>query len=224
MSNGSMGLLIVLTLCAPALAGAKAPKEAWAVTHSVDPITGVSSCAVVAPDQFGKAKYTRLGYIYPVVENNSKLGLLIGVSSGGPYRVPTGDILWRVDSNPFRTLKAADNPATAPIVEMRAPYKTGNPDVDARAEAAIASANRMAAAMMSTSTVASGAIAYELLKEMIFGRALVYRQASIAPQYGLPSSQTNAVGQLTDAGLRPIPLDDSFRRGLQQCSITLPSE
>ena len=200
---------------------AKSPKEAWTVTRNLDPITGVSGCVVAAPDQLSKWKYTRVGVLYPVVENNSKLGLLVGVGSGGPYRVPTGDILWRVDDNPFRTLKAADNPATAPIVQMQ-PYKTGNPEVDAKAAQMMADASRMTAAMMSTSTVASGPAAVDLLKEMLSGRSLIYRQAAVAPQYGLPSSQTHAVGQITSEGLRPIPLDESFRRGLQQCSISVP--
>jgi hypothetical protein len=214
--------MAVVSLAVGTLASAvsaKAPTDAWTVIRNADPITGASSCVVAATDQIGKSKFTRLGFLYPIVENNSKLGLLIGVSSGGAYRVPTGDILWRVDDNQFHTLKVADNPPTAPMFEVQTPYKTGNPEVDARTAAAMASANRMTAALTATSTVASGPSASGLLKEMLAGRTLIYRQASVAPQYGLPSANTYAVGQLTSDGLRPIPLDESFRRGLRQCSI-----
>ena len=205
-------------------ASAKAPKEAWTVSRVSDPITGVSRCVVAAPDQFGKFKYTRLGYLYPIVENNSKLGLLVGVSSGGPYRMPTGDIQWKVDGNPFRTLRASDNPADNSSLPVNmTPYKTGNVQIDAMAAQQMAQASRMVAAATSTSTVASGPAAIELLREMLGGSALIFRQAAAAAQYGLPGSQTYAVGQITSEGLRPIPLDASFRRGLSECGISLPA-
>lgn len=201
---------------------ARKPKDAWAVTRMADPITGASSCVVAAPDQFGKFKYSRFGYLYPIVENNVQLGLLIGVSSGGKYRVPTGDILWRVDANPFRTLRAADNPAATPLVPLGAPTPTGNAATDKMVADAMANAMKVAGAYTATSTVVGGDKAVDMLREMLAGRSLLYRQAGAAPNYGLPSSQTYAVGQWTSEGLRPIPLDESFRRGLAECGITLP--
>ena len=209
----------IIAIGAVSAASARAPRDAWSVTRTADPITGASSCVVAAYDQVGRSKYTRFGFLYPVVENNSKLGLLVGVSSGGQYRVPTGDILWRVDSLPFRQLRATDNPAGTPAFSIPAPPPTGNPAVDEATADAMANAMRASTAMLATSTVASGALARDMVLELLNGRSLLYRQASVSPAYGLPSSSTYAEGQVTSEGLRPIPLDQSFRTGLAACGI-----
>jgi hypothetical protein len=175
---------------------------------------------VAAYDRVGRTAFSRFGYLYPIVENNSRLGLLVGVSSGGQYRVPTGDILWRVDGNPHRELKAADNPVTEEAAaSMPAPYRTGNAAADKAVDDAMALTRKLTVGMTSTSTVASGPKAQEMLREMLAGQSLIYRQAQAAPSYGLPSSQTYRVGQFTNEGLRPIPLDASFRAALAQCGI-----
>ena len=216
-------LLLTTFAVASFPAHAKKPKNAWAVTRMADPITGASSCVVAAPDQFGKFKFSRVGHLYPVVENSGQLGLLVGVSSGGPYRLPTGDILWRVDANAFRQLRAADNPNLTPATPLGSPAPTGNAATDKIVADAMANAMKITAAFSSTSTVASGERAKEMLREMLAGQSLLYRQVGAAPAYGLPSSQTYAVGQWTSEGLLPIPLDDSFRRGLAECGISVPS-
>lgn len=198
-------------------ADAKKPREAWSVSRTTDPITGDSSCVVTAYDQALGMKYTRVGYLYPVVEMNSKLGLLVGVSSGGRFRVPTGDVLWRVDDRPHRELRAADNPASGDAFSAT-PYKTGNEAADRAIQQAMA----QTAGLMSTSTVATGDKAREMLAEMVAGQSLIFRAASAAPAYGLPSTRTVEVGQFTRDGLTPIPLDDSFRRGLAECGISAP--
>ena len=208
-------------MVAAGMAEAKAPKSAWTVTRTSDPITGASSCVVAAPDQFGSFKYSRTGYLYPIVENNAQLGLLVGVSSGGKYRLPTGDILWRVDANTFRTLHAIDNPMSTPVAPLFAPAPTGNEATDKAMADAMAKSSKMVGALTATSTVVGGDKAVEMLQEMLAGQALLFRQASTAPSYGLPSSQTTAVGQHTNEGQRPIPLDDSFRRGLAECGISV---
>ena len=199
----------------------KKPREVWSVSRTSDPITGDSSCVVTAYDTVGRLKYSRFGFLYPVVENNSKLGLLVGVSSGGTYRVPTGDILWRVDQNPHRTLRAVDNPALAGSSMFGPSLKTGDAETDKKVEEAMASTGNIVASMTATSTVASGDLAREMLDEMLGGQALIYRQAQAAPAYGLPSGAANRVGQYTtDEGHVPIKLDESFRRGLAECGIT----
>lgn len=174
---------------------------------------------MAAYDKIGRTEFSRFGYLYPIVENNSKLGLLVGVSSGGKYRVPTGDILWRVDSNPHRDIKAMDNPAGASFVPMMEPYKTGNEAADKAVADAMAYSQKLTAGLTSTSTVASGDKAKEMLREMLAGQTLLFRQAQIAPAYGLPNDQTYRVGQYTNEGQRPIPIDASFRRGLAECGI-----
>lgn len=84
----------------------KAPKPVWQVSRTGDPITGATSCIVAAYDQAAGLSYTRTGALYPFVENSSTHGVLVGVGSGGRIRLPTGDIVWRVDDRPFRTLAA----------------------------------------------------------------------------------------------------------------------
>ena len=209
---------IGLVTLSAAVVAKKAPREAWAITQVIDPITGASTCVVAAYDKIGRVEFSRFGYLYPIVENNARLGLLVGVSSGGKFRVPTGDILWRVDSNPYRELKAADNPGDANTPPIP-PYKTGNDAADKAVADAMALTQRMTVGMTATSTVVSGPKAGEMLREMLAGRSLIFRQAQAAPAYGLPSSQTYRVGQFTNEGLKPIPLDDSFRRGLAACGI-----
>jgi hypothetical protein len=93
---------------------------------------------------------------------NSTYGLLVGVSSGGRYRLPTGDILWVVDERPHCELRAADNPGSValPVVGT---------DPTQATNAATAYALQMVKSGVSTSTMASGAKAREMLDEMLGG-------------------------------------------------------
>jgi hypothetical protein len=159
--------------------------------------------------------FTRLGSLYPIVENNSRLGLLVGVSTGGRYRLPSGDIVWRVDDRPFRELKAIDNPSPA-----GASAPTDSAPGDKAMQDTMSLAMRYAATAASTSTVASGDRARDMLAEMVAGKGLIFRAATAAPAYGLPSATVGRVGQVTERGLRPIPLDDSLKEGLAACGIS----
>jgi len=190
-------------------------RPTWRVTKVVDPITGDSSCTVAAYDRsyFG-VEYSRTGYLYPVVEKNSRLGLLVGVSSGGRFRLPTGDILWRVDSLPHRTLLAANNPPDPR--NQFATAKTGNREIDQIVEETMKSHS----ATMATSTMASGTEAQVILDELLRGRTLIYRSAAAAPAYGLPTGRENEVGFYTGTLKKPIPIDESFRAGLRTCGIS----
>lgn len=180
----------------------------WSVEESADPITGVRRCVVTAFDRAASTSFSRTGYLYPIVEFNSEFGLLVGVSSGGRIRLPSGDIVWRVDQRDFRELRAADNPVAE---QVEAP----EPSQDLTAYQM-----RLIQAATATATVASGDRAREMLDEMIGGSSLIFRSGAAAPAYGLPSDQTNRVGQATSDGLRPYPLDQSFRDGLAQCGIS----
>lgn len=191
-----------------------APKPVWTVTRTTDPITGATSCVVAAYDKAAGISFSRTGALYPFVENSSIHGILVGVSSGGRIRLPTGDILWRVDDKLFRTLRAADNPPGAGGSAL----STG----DSAMEQLIEQQMKLVAAATATSTVAGGALAKEMLQEMLGGRGLVYRAAAASVSYGLPDGQRGAVGQYTKDGLRPYPLDDSFRSGLATCGIEIP--
>lgn len=202
------GLLSACATTGPT-AAATGPTGRWQVIRSSDPITGVSSCVVAAPDQIGAFNYTRSFMLYPIVEMNSERGLLVGVSSGGPVRVPVGQVLWRVDDKPFREIGLS-------ITDFTSKFATPNasPADISRLQ------KEMIEAATATSTVAQGGEAVEMLKEMRAGRTLLFRQKQAAPSYGLPGAGTSAVGQYsTQGGHEPIPLDESFAEGLRRCGI-----
>lgn len=212
--------------CTTVQPGAQVPLKVWEATKTTDPITGRSSCVVAAYDKFKfgagpEFQYTNSLAIYPLVEMNSAFGLLVGVSSGGRIRVPTGDILWRVDDKPFRELHAFDNPGLS-TTQFPAP-KTGNEETDRRVADAMASSSKLVAGMSATSTMASGTVAADILREMLDGHALVFRAAAASPAYGIPTGNARELGQYTLNGgvvnRRPFPLDESFREGIRACGI-----
>jgi hypothetical protein len=206
----------LLALAPSALAAKDKDKvpRTWQAARTADPITGATSCVVSAVDYVGKFRYSRMGYLYPIIEMNGKYGLLVGVSSGGRYRVPSGDIVWRVDDKPFRELKAADNP---PSVQSAMPAAT---DVASKAMMdMMAISNKFIVAATATSTLASGEIAKEMLAELRAGSGVIFRAAAATSAYGLPDSAMYRVGQYTNDGLKPIPVDASLETALAECGI-----
>jgi len=206
----------ILTLPTPGIA--KSTPGAWRAIRTDDPITGAKSCVVSAFDYVGKTRFSRSGYLYPVVEMNEKAGLLVGVSSGGRFRLPTGDIVWRVDDRPFRELRAAENPA----MDSRAiapPVAAGSDAAAKAVQNSMDLAMRMAAGMAATSTVASCDRAREMLAELRAGHSLMFRASAAAAAYGLPDTNIYRVGQATTNGIRPVPIDASFEAALVQCGI-----
>lgn len=201
---------IALTI-APAVHARKAPRIAWQVMRATDPITKASTCAVVASDYVGKTRFTQSGGLYPVVEMNSTYGLLVGVSSGGQYRFPTGDILWVVDDLPYRELLAADNPGAVSLPTSAMPAAT--------IEAMTAYSMQLTRSLNAISTMASGAKAREMLDELLNGRSLLFR-SKVGPQTGLPNYSALFAGQVNEKRhVRPVPLDASFRDGLKACGM-----
>jgi hypothetical protein len=203
-------MLATIAIASPA-AARRTPRPVWEVTRTSDPITGATSCIVAVYDQTAGMSLSRIGVLYPLIENSSVHGLLVGVSSGGRFRLPTGDILWRVDDLPFRTLRAADNPTGVGVNPITA-------QASAAMQQLVDEQRRLIMASTATSTVTSGDTARAMLGEMLAGQGLVYRQAAQTTSYGLPGNE-QAVGQITREGLRPIPLDDSLRAGLATCGI-----
>jgi len=219
--KAKLTLIAAATLAAftPAAAKEKASRT-WTATRTTDPVTGVSRCVVSASDYVGKTRYTRTGFLYPVIENHPEHGLLIGVSSGGRFRLPTGTILWRIDDHPFREIRPEEGPV-APAAALPPPSLPKETN-DATAKAvndAMAAAMRMAAGMSATSTFATGDTARAMLAELRAGKGLLYRAKAAAVDTGLPDSGAYRVGQITQDGLRPIPLDASLAQALVECGI-----
>lgn len=218
LSGATIVFALVATIGSPPL-HAKKPEAAWQVSRVSDPVTGRTSCVVAAFDRAAGRRFSRTGTLYPLVEQHPVHGLLVGVSSGGQFRLPTGDILWRVDDRPFRELKAADNP---PSERSAIAIPNLPPSDDAASKAmrdTIEQTLRLSSGLAATSTMASGGKAREMLDEMLAGTSLIFRAAASVPDYGLPSSNSWRVGQYTSKGLRPFPLDASFRAGLTACGI-----
>jgi hypothetical protein len=214
MKGAATALMALMVIAMPASAKDKIPRT-WKATSTADPITGASSCVVSALDYIGKQRYSRTGALYPIIERSSTHGLLVGVSSGGRFRLPTGAIVWRVDDKPFRELKPEDNPPSALVAT--------SPQASDAATKAVADTmaftNRLMLAATATSTLASGERAREMLAELRAGKGLIYRAAAISTAYGLPDPNTNRVGQYTKDGLKPVPVDASLETALAECGI-----
>lgn len=209
MRTIQVGAVAVLAIAGAALAGCATTPARWQVVRSSDPITNVTSCVVAAPDQAAGMSFTRSLMLYPIVELNSQRGLLVGVSSGGQIRVPVGQVLWRVDDNPFRELGRS-------MTDMASGF--GSPSSSPADLARMQ--QEMIDAATATSTVSEGSVAIEMLQEMRAGRNLLFRQKQAAASYGLPGTATSAVGQYSTAGgHEAIPLDESFAASLRACGI-----
>ena len=219
-SHSALTLLAVVSAAVLTAACATTPSNqpVWRASASVDPITSVSRCVVSPPDTDGRGAYSRTGYLYPFVENNSELGLLVGVSSGGPVRMPPGDIVWRVDAEPHRTLRAAQTPSMG-ASGFDIDTSAMSPEVRQSLEASMAASAGMMSSIQNGITAVDGAEAEEMLAEMRGGSALIYRAASASQNLGLTSSSTQAVGRYTSDGHEPFPLDESFENALAQCGL-----
>lgn len=190
----------------------KKPHDIWEVSRSSDPITGATACIVAPLDRAAGMSFTRSGTLYPFVENSSTHGVLVGVSSGGRWRVPTGTIIWRVDDRPFRTISPGDGPVTP----LAMPAGATTP-----MQTLVEQQQRIIAAATSTSTAAAGDTARQMLRELLAGRSLLFRQADATQGFGIPNGDAQSVGMMTKDGVVPIPLDESFRAGLTACSVAI---
>lgn len=218
-SNLKSGAAVCL-LAGALTACASTPETAgrWTASLSTDPITGVERCVVTIPDRSFGSAFSRTGSLYPYVEQNSELGLMIGVSSGGRYRLPTGDIEWRVDDNSHHTLKAADTPSTGETI--------ANVNIEDMSEAQAQAYEQsmdeiegMVFSIQNGVTAAGGEKAQALLAELRAGSELRFRSKGSAPSAGLVSSSTYLTGRFENGKLVPILLDDSFELALRQCGL-----
>ena len=214
MRHATLVALLCAMLATSLMAKDKTPRT-WKAVRTSDPITGATSCVVSALDYVGTSRFSRTGYLYPIIELNSTHGLLVGVSSGGRVRLPTGTILWRVDDKPFRELKAEDNPPGA----VASVLPQGSDAAVASVAATTAHANKLILAATATSTLASGERATDMLTELRAGKGLIYRAAAAAAAYGLLDPNANRVGQWGKDGLKPVPVDASLETALAECGL-----
>lgn len=148
---------------------------------------------------------------------NAAHGLLVGVSSGGRFRMPVGDIVWAVDGKPHREVRAADNPS---IAATASPAPSPGDIAAATIASSVAQANRVVQAMTATSTMASGDKAREMLAELLAGERLLFRAATPNALIGMPDYRALMARQINEKlEIKPIPIDASFREGLIACGI-----
>lgn len=210
----------VILVAGAITACASTPETAtrWIASASVDPITGVERCVVTIPDRSFGSAFSRTGSLYPYVEQNSELGLMVGVSSGGRYRLPTGDIEWRVDDNPHHTLKSSDTPSTGDTIATVSTADMSDAQADAY-EQSMDDIDSLVFSLQNGVTAAGGEKAEALLAELRAGSELQFRSKGAAPSAGLVSSSTYLTGRSENGKFVPIILDESFEVALSQCGL-----
>ncbi len=208
--------ILIVAGCAPSPSSPSFP-SGWSATRTSDPVTGQSRCVVAHYDHVRGDRYTRTAFLYPIVEQNPEYGLLVGVSTGGPVRIPLGDILWRVDGNPHTRIAAADTPLDEQGKALMDQARAGS--LNEQHAAAMEQAMRTTAGLISANTLAAGDRARALLDEMLRGRSLIFRAAAADPGMGLPTGGSQSVGIIQGGQQIPIPLDASFKQAIRQCGI-----
>ena len=187
----------------------------WQVSRTFDPITDETRCVVASYDQGGLLSFSRVGYLYPVVEVHPTHGLLVGAGSGGMIEVPVGDVVWRVDQNPHHEIKVANSPVDKAFASS-VPDLSGTA-VSEEHRAALESATQAMGSLFSGATLATGTQARAILEEMKAGSSLLFRR--VVSDTGLPTSAVYQVGQYSGGKQEPIPLDESFLAALADCGI-----
>lgn len=136
---------------------------------------------------------------------NGTYGLLVGVSSGGRFRLPSGDILWAVDNLQYRALRSAENPGAATSSPATPPT---TPEALTAWTMQLARRDRHQHDGERREGAGNA------------GRDVEGTLAAV-PAGRLPDYCALAAGQVNEKGqLKPIPLDASFRDGLSACNIT----
>ena len=208
-----LGSLLGTTSCVPIVVPVKLNPQ-WQVSRTVDPITDETRCVVASYDRRDLTSYSRVGYLYPVVEVHPNHGLLVGASSGGLVRVPVGDLVWRVDQNPHHEIKAADSPAGKVGGFMP---DLGNYAISEEHRANLEKAQKQLESSLSGATLATGQQARALLEEMKTGSSLLFR--NVVSDTGLPTHSLYQVGQYVGGKQEPIPLGEPFLEALADCGI-----
>ncbi|MBC6404782.1 MAG: hypothetical protein GDA41_03495 [Rhodospirillales bacterium] len=168
--------------------------------------------------------------IYPVVEDHPKHGLLVGVSSGGKFRIPVGNVLWRVDKNDSILVSSADMP-TVEQTHVDEYYKKLDQNINNKNNYSEILSKATADLMKQTSSglisalagaaVASGEKAHKMLNQMRSGQSLIIRRnLGTHSDIGIPQSSDLLVGQFFNGQQRPIPIDRSFHTALEACNIS----
>ena len=198
-----MKLLIIFSMVA-ALAGCASTRPAWKAVASTDEFTDVTT-KMVTVGEFSTAQgvYTKPMSLYPFVGVREG-EVIVGVRSGGRFRIPAGQVQLRIDENTAWTITTEETPLyLVPEVQglpsMTSDAKT-NELVDEAQKKMMATMHRS----MSPFTAATGEKAKQILNQMLSGKRLIYRSVGI-----------NQAGARTGE----VALDESLTIGLRQIGI-----
>lgn len=173
-----MKFLILLSVVA-ALSGCAATAPTWKAVASTDEFTDVTT-KLVTVGEFSTAQgiYTKSMALYPFVGlRNGEI--IVGVRSGGRFRVPAGQVQLRIDDNTAWMIATEETPLyLAPEVQAL-PAMTA----DAKANAVMGEAQKQVMASvhrsMSPFTATTGDKAKQILNQMLGGKRLIYRSVGI---------------------------------------------
>tara|TARA_B100000405_G_scaffold196781_1_gene137938 strand:+ start:731 stop:1339 length:609 start_codon:yes stop_codon:yes gene_type:complete len=189
------------------LVGCAATGPVWKATSSTDEFTDVNTRMVTVGEYAGGSLIvTKSLNYYPFVgiENGSPY---VGIRSGGRYKIPTGTVQLRIDSNPAWTITPEETPVSLvpslPTMQLNGIGQAV--DMADLQKQALATATKM----MSPYTVATGDKAKSILREMVRGKVLKYRTVGMnqaASTTGEVTLDVSFVQAIKSIGIDPAKL------------------
>jgi len=141
----------------------------WSAVSNTDEFTDINTRMVTTAEWSGNGLIlTRSMSYYPFVgiQNGE---IFVGIRSGGAYRIPTGTVQIRIDSNQAWTITPEETPIyLAPAVPGMNPVNSTLDDVQNQAM-------RNVTKLMSPYTATTGDKARAIIREMLSGKVVKYR-------------------------------------------------
>ena len=202
----------ILVLLISTLAGCagNAVKQNWVVVRDTDQFTDKTTCTVTTGSFYSSDNiYTLNNHFYPFVQKAGSV-ILVGVQSGGKFKIPVGTIQLRIDSKSAWTITSAETPILASSANMNSQpivYPANVTDEQKKLiDATYKNSMDNATKTMSPFTATTDAKANQILKEMLQGHKLIYRIVGL-------NQAASTTGE--------VQLDASLKVALNQCGITL---
>lgn len=209
MISKSIFRAFALVLCC-VVAGCQTTGQVWNSVIGKDEFTDkVTKMVTIGEFASSDVIWTKSRRLYPFVGIQDG-EIYVGIRSGGRYRLPAGTVQIRIDNNESWTISPEETPIyLAPQVPALVPQSPGSPQ---RPESAVLdTASKMQAQMnanitkiMSPYTAVTGDKARAILKQMVKGKIIKYRQVG----YNQASS---TIGE--------VRIDESFLAALREIGI-----
>jgi hypothetical protein len=160
-------ILVSSTLFTAGCVTVPAPNQHnWIPVVKVDEFTGVKTSFATAGTEAGNM--TRPGVLYPFVGVLPDGEIIVGLRSGGKFRVPVGNVQLRIDDHPAWDISMLES---AGVGRADKPAAAG-----ASIEAAIAQVQALSYGV-TPYTAARGDKAKAILAQLLSGKKLKFRQA-----------------------------------------------